>query len=67
MAGCSVVCIVALYQSVLALQANKMDSVAENYSKSEVHTVVRFLQAEGASQSEIHRGLVSIYGQSFFS
>jgi hypothetical protein len=33
---------------------NKMGCVTESYSKSEVHTVVRFLQAEGVSQNEIH-------------
>jgi hypothetical protein len=31
----------------------------ENYSKFEVCTVVRFLQAEGVGQSEIHGRLVS--------
>jgi hypothetical protein len=38
----------------------------ENYSKFEVCMVVRFLQAEGVSQSEIHRRLVSVYGQKVF-
>jgi hypothetical protein len=44
-----------------------MASVIENYSKFEVRGVVRFLQAEGVSQSEIHRRLVSVYGQNVFS
>jgi hypothetical protein len=29
--------------------------VTENYSKFEVRAVVRFFQAEGVSESEIHR------------
>jgi hypothetical protein len=29
-----------------------MANVIENYSKFEIHVVVRFLQAEGVSQSE---------------
>jgi hypothetical protein len=37
-----------------------MAGVIKNYSKFEVHAVVRLLQAEGASQSEIHRRLVSV-------
>jgi hypothetical protein len=43
-----------------------MAGVIENYSKFEVRTVVRFLQAGGVSQSEIHRRLVSVYGQNVF-
>jgi hypothetical protein len=35
-----------------------MDSVNENYSKSEVCMEVRFLQAEGLRKSEIRHGLV---------
>jgi hypothetical protein len=52
---------------VSALQANKMAGVIENYSKFEVRPVVRFLQTEGVSQSEIQHRLVSIYGQKFSS
>jgi hypothetical protein len=44
-----------------------MAGATENYSKPEVHTVVRFLQAQGASVSEIHRGSASVYGQNVFS
>jgi hypothetical protein len=44
-----------------------MSTVIENYSKFEVRTVVRFLQAEGVSQSKIHRRLMSVYGQNVFS
>jgi hypothetical protein len=44
-----------------------MDGAIEYYSKSEVCTVVRFLQAEGMSQSEINRRLVTVYGQKVFS
>jgi hypothetical protein len=44
-----------------------MASVMENYSKFEVHAVVRFLQAEGVSLSEINSKLVSVYGQNVFS
>jgi hypothetical protein len=44
-----------------------MASVIENYSKFEVFMVVRFLQAQGASQSEIHRRLVSVYGENVFN
>jgi hypothetical protein len=32
----------------------KMAGVIEDYSEFEVRSVVRFLQAEGVSQSEIH-------------
>jgi hypothetical protein len=39
---------------------NKMAGVVDNYSKFEVRVVVRFLQAEGVSQSEIHLRLVSV-------
>jgi chemotaxis receptor (MCP) glutamine deamidase CheD len=35
-----------------------MAGVTENYSKLEVSVVVRFLQAEGVSQREIHCRLV---------
>jgi hypothetical protein len=44
-----------------------MAGVIENYSKFEVRAVVRFWQVEGVSQSEIHRRLMSVYGQKFFS
>jgi hypothetical protein len=44
-----------------------MAGAFENYSKFEVSMVVRFLQAEGMSQSKIHRRLVSVYGQNVFS
>jgi hypothetical protein len=44
-----------------------MAGVIENYSKVEVRAVVRFLQAEGVSQSKIHHMLVSVYGQNVFS
>lgn len=44
-----------------------MAGVTGNYSKFEVCTVVRFLQAEGVSQSKIHCRLVSVYGQKVFS
>jgi hypothetical protein len=43
-----------------------MIGVTENYSKFEVRAVVRFLQSEGLSQSEIHRRTVSVYGQNIF-
>jgi hypothetical protein len=42
-----------------------MASVIENYFKFEVCTVVRLLQAEGVSQSEIHRWLVSLWPERF--
>jgi hypothetical protein len=38
-----------------------MVDVIENYSKFEVRAVVRFLQALGLNQNEIHRRLVSVY------
>jgi hypothetical protein len=41
--------------------------VSGNYSKFEVREVVRFLQAEEVSQSEIYRRLASVYGQKVFS
>jgi hypothetical protein len=40
-----------------------MTSVIENYSKFEAHAVVQFLQAQGVSQSEIHRRLVSVFSR----
>jgi hypothetical protein len=40
-----------------------MADVIENYSKFEVCTVVRLLQAEEVSQSEIQHRLVSACGQ----
>jgi hypothetical protein len=42
---------------------NKMASVMENYSKFEVNAVVRLLQAEGQSQSDMHQRLVSVKGR----
>jgi hypothetical protein len=39
-----------------------MAEIIENYSKFEVHVVVRSLQTEGVSQSEIHRRLVGDCG-----
>jgi hypothetical protein len=44
-----------------------MAGVIENDSKLEVGAVVRFLQAEGLSESKIHHRLVSVYGQNVFS
>jgi hypothetical protein len=44
-----------------------MAGVIVNYSEFEFRTVVRFLHAEGLSQSEIHHRLLSVYGQRFFS
>jgi hypothetical protein len=44
-----------------------MASVVKYYSKFEICTVVRFLQAEGVSQSKIHHRLVSVYNQNVFS
>jgi hypothetical protein len=41
-----------------------MASVIEHYSKFEVCAVVSFLQAQGVSQSKIHRMLVSVYDRS---
>jgi hypothetical protein len=44
-----------------------MASVIENYSKFQVHAVLRFLQAERVSESEIHCRLVSVYSQNVLS
>jgi hypothetical protein len=44
-----------------------MAGVIENYCKFKARAVVGFLQAEGMSQSEIHRRLASVYGQKVFS
>jgi hypothetical protein len=44
-----------------------MGGVTENYSKIEVRAVVRFLQAEGVTESEINSRLLSVYGQKVFS
>jgi predicted DNA-binding protein YlxM (UPF0122 family) len=46
---------------------NKMASVTENYSTFEVRAMVRFLHADGMSQSKIHRRLASVYGYNVFS
>jgi hypothetical protein len=40
-----------------------MAGVVENYSKFEVCAAVRFLQAEGASRSEVLRRSASVYGR----
>jgi hypothetical protein len=45
------------------LQANKMAGVIENYFKFETRAVARLFQAEGVSECEIHRKLVSVYGK----
>jgi hypothetical protein len=48
-----VVALVSSFSSTcLALEANKMAGVMENYAKFEFRAVVRLLQAEGASQSD---------------
>jgi hypothetical protein len=44
-----------------------MAGVIEDYSKFEVHVMVRVLQAEGTSHSKIRRRLVSVYRQKVFS
>jgi hypothetical protein len=43
-----------------------MAGLIENYSKIEVRALVRFLQVEGVSQSEIYRRLVSDYAPKVF-
>jgi hypothetical protein len=44
-----------------------MAILIENYSEFEVRAVVRFLQAEGVSENEIHCRLVSVYAENVFS
>jgi hypothetical protein len=44
-----------------------MAGVIENYSKFEISAVIRFLQAEGVSESGILRMLESVYGRNVFS
>jgi hypothetical protein len=44
-----------------------MAGVIENYSKFEVFAVLRYLQAEGGSESDIHHREASIYGKNVFS
>jgi hypothetical protein len=44
-----------------------LGGVIESYSKFELHAVVKFLQAEAVSQSEVHRRPASVYGQNVFS
>jgi hypothetical protein len=58
--------VIVTYQCVSALQVNKMGGVIENYSKSEARVVVRYLQAEGGIQSEIHHRLMTVYNQQVF-
>jgi hypothetical protein len=59
--------VAVLYPCVYALQANKMAGVNGHSCKFEVRAVVRFMQAEGVSQSRIHGRLVSVYGQNVCS
>lgn len=40
-----------------------MAGVIQPYSEYEVRVVIHFLQAEGVTQSVIHRRLVNVYGQ----
>lgn len=47
-------------------QTNMACVIAE-YSKCEVRAVIRFLQAEGVNQSEIHRRLEGVYGPKVLS
>jgi hypothetical protein len=54
---------IVLHTRVQALQWNEIAGVIENYSEFEVRAVVRFLQAEGMSQSEILRRFASAYGR----
>jgi hypothetical protein len=44
-----------------------MAGAIEDYSKFEVGTAVRVLQAEGVTQSEIPHRLVNVCGQKVFS
>jgi hypothetical protein len=44
-----------------------MAGVIENYSMFEARAMIRFLQAQGMSQREIHRKLASVYSQEVFS
>lgn len=41
----------------------KMATIIENWSKSEVRAVVRFLHAKGNNPTQIHNELVSVYGK----
>lgn len=47
--------VVVFHPLIGVWQANEMAGVIENYFKFEVRTVIKFLQAEGVSQSEIHQ------------
>jgi len=47
--------------------AKKMVGKIETYSKLEVRAVIRFLQAIGTSQSDIHRRLVTVYDEGVLS
>jgi hypothetical protein len=44
-----------------------MANVIKNDSKFVVCMVIRFMQAEGVNQSEIHSWLVNVHGQHVFS
>ncbi|KAF2889099.1 hypothetical protein ILUMI_17074 [Ignelater luminosus] len=44
-----------------------MACVIAAYSKCEVHEVIRYLQAEGVNQTEIHRRLHGVYGPNVLS
>jgi hypothetical protein len=48
-----------------ASPANGMAVMTENYSKFLVRAVVRFLPAEGACQSEVHRRSVTVRPERF--
>jgi hypothetical protein len=44
-----------------------MAGVITNYSKFEIHTVARILQAERVCQKEMHHKLMRVYGQKVIS
>jgi hypothetical protein len=58
----------SIHVSTLSIQANKTEGVIEKYFKFEVRALVRFFFfASRRKESEIHRRLVSVYGQNFFN
>ncbi len=44
-----------------------MAAIIDAPAKSELRSVIRFLQAEGHSAAEIHRRMSRVYGENFMS
>ena len=54
-------------QSVLCYTRNNMAATINSPAKCELRSVIRFLQAEGNSATEIHRRMCQVYGEGLMS